>query len=169
MALILEPARPAELDDARSLMRAFLAWHRARHVEDIDLVERYFDQAAFDAELAGLPGKYARPQGRLFIAYVDGKPAGCVALRDLKHGVCEMKRMFVPDAFRGQGIGRALAKRIVAEAKEAGYRIMRLDTSRRQGEAMRLYESMGFLRIAPYYDVTEDVKDWLVFFELALP
>jgi GNAT superfamily N-acetyltransferase len=169
MALILEPARPAELDDARSLMRAFLAWHRARHVEDIDLVERYFDQAAFDAELAGLPGKYARPQGRLFIAYVDGKPAGCVALRDLKHGVCEMKRMFVPDAFRGQGIGRALAKRIVAEAKEAGYRTMRLDTSRRQGEAMRLYESMGFLRIAPYYDVTEDVKDWLVFFELALP
>jgi len=168
MALILEPARPAELDDARSLMRAFLAWHRARHVEDIDLVERYFDQAAFDAELAGLPGKYARPQGRLFIAYVDGKPAGCVALRDLKHGVCEMKRMFVPDAFRGQGIGRALAKRIVAEAKEAGYRIMRLDTSRRQGEAMRLYESMGFLRIAPYYDVTEDVKDWLVFFELVL-
>ena len=168
MALILEPARPAELDDARSLMRAFLAWHRARHVEDIDLVERYFDQAAFDAELACLPGKYARPQGRLFIAYVDGKPAGCVALRDLKHGVCEMKRMFVPDAFRGQGIGRALAKRIVAEAKEAGYRTMRLDTSRRQGEAMRLYESMGFLRIAPYYDVTEDVKDWLVFFELAL-
>ena len=168
MALILEPARPAELDDARSLMRAFLAWHRARHVEDIDLVERYFDQAAFDAELACLPGKYARPHGRLFIAYVDGKPAGCVALRDLKHGVCEMKRMFVPDAFRGQGIGRALAKRIVAEAKEAGYRTMRLDTSRRQGEAMRLYESMGFLRIAPYYDVTEDVKDWLVFFELAL-
>ena len=168
MALILEPARPAELDDARSLMRAFLAWHRARHVEDIDLVERYFDQAAFDAELACLPGKYARPQGRLFIAYVDGKPAGCVALRDLKHGVCEMKRIFVPDAFRGQGIGRALAKRIVAEAKEAGYRTMRLDTSRRQGEAMRLYESMGFLRIAPYYDVTEDVKDWLVFFELVL-
>ena len=168
MALILEPARPAELDDARSLMRAFLAWHRARHVEDNDQVERYFDQSAFDAELASLPGKYARPQGRLFIAYVDGKPAGCVALRDLKHGVCEMKRMFVPDAFRGQGIGRALAKRIVAEAKEAGYRIMRLDTSRRQGEAMRLYESMGFLRIAPYYDVTEDVKDWLVFFELVL-
>lgn len=169
MALILEPARPAELDDARSLMRAFLAWHRARHVEDIDLVERYFDQAAFDAELAGLPGKYARPQGRLFIAYVDGKPAGCVALRDLKHGVCEMKRMFVPDAFRGQGIGRALAERIIAEAKEAGYRTMRLDTSRRQAEAMRLYESMGFQRTAPYYDVTDDVKDWLVFFELALP
>lgn len=168
MALIVEPMRPAELDDVRSLMRAFLAWHRERHVEDSDLIERYFDQAAFEYELASLPGKYARPQGRLLIAYVDGQPAGCVALRDLKDGICEMKRMFVPDAFRGRGIGRALADRIVAEAKEAGYRAMRLDTSRRQGEAMRLYESMGFGRIAPYYAMTDDVKDWLVFFELVL-
>jgi ribosomal protein S18 acetylase RimI-like enzyme len=77
--------------------------------------------------------------------------------------------MFVPEAFRGQGVGRALAERIVAEAKEAGYRAMRLDTSRRQDEAVRLYESMGFRRIAPYYATTDDVKDWLIFFELALP
>lgn len=168
MIRIVEPAQPAELDDARALMRAFLAWHRARHVEDIDLIERYFDQRAFDEELAGLPGKYARPHGRLLLAYVGGKPAGCVALRDLEDGICEMKRMFVPDAFRGQGVGRALAERIVAEAKEAGYRAMRLDTSRRQTEAMRLYEGMGFKRIAPYYAMSDDVKDWLVFFERAL-
>jgi GNAT superfamily N-acetyltransferase len=169
MVLIHEPAQPAELDDVRSLMRAFLAWHRERHAADIDLIERYFDQRAFDEELAGLPGKYARPRGRLLVAYAGGRPAGCVALRSLKDGICEMKRMFVPDAFRGQGIGRALAARIVAEAKEAGYRAMRLDTSRRQDEAMRLYESMGFRRIAPYYAMTDEVKDWLVFFELALP
>ncbi len=169
MVLIHEPAQPAELDDVRSLMRAFLAWHRERHVEDIDLIERYFDQRAFDAELAGLPGQYARPRGRLLIAYVGGRPAGCVALRGLGQGVCEMKRMFVPEAVRGQGVGRALAERIVAEAKEAGYRAMRLDTSRRQDEAVRLYESMGFRRIAPYYATTDDVKDWLIFFELALP
>ena len=168
MALILEPDRPAELDDVRMLMRAFVAWHRARHAEDIDLIERYFDQAAFGAELAGLPGKYARPHGRLLIAYVDGQPAGCVALRDLGHGVCEMKRMFVPDAFRGRGIGRALATRIIVEGRDAGYRAMRLDTSRHQSEAMRLYEGCGFKRIAPYYDLADDVKDWLVFFELAL-
>lgn len=168
MIRILEPVQPAELDDARALMRAFVAWHRARHVEDIDLIERYFDQRAFDEELAGLPGKYARPQGRLLLAYVDGRPAGCVALRELGDGICEMKRMFVPDAFRGRGVGRALAERIIAEGKEAGYRVMRLDTSRRQSEAMRLYEKAGFRRIPPYYPLADDVKDWLVFFELAL-
>jgi GNAT superfamily N-acetyltransferase len=168
MALIVEAVRPAELDDVRWLMRAFVAWHRERHVEDIDLIDRYFDQRAFDDELAGLPGKYARPHGRLLLAHVDGKPAGCVALRDLGDGLCEMKRMFVPEAFRGRGVGRALATRIIVEAREAGYRAMRLDTSRRQSEAMRLYESCGFRRIPPYYDLAADVKDWLVFFELAL-
>ena len=168
MIRILEPAQPTELDDVRALMRAFVAWHRARHVENIDLVERYFDQATFDEELAGLPGKYARPQGRLLLAYLDGKAAGCVALRDLKDGICEMKRMFVPEAFRGRGVGRALAERIIAAGKEAGYRVMRLDTSRRQSEAMALYERCGFKRIAPYYALADDVKDWLVFFELKL-
>ena len=168
MVLIHEPAQPAELDDVRSLMRAFVAWHRARHVADIELIERYFDQRAFDEELAGLPGKYARPGGRVLLAYLDGKPAGCVALRDLGDGICEMKRMFVPEAFRGRGVGRALAERIIAEGKDAGYRAIRLDTSRRQSEAMRRYERAGFRRIPPYYDLTEDVKDWLVFFELAL-
>lgn len=168
MIQIIEPAQPAELDDVRVLMRAFVAWHRARHVEDIELVERYFDQRAFDEELAGLPGKYARPCGRLLLAYLDGRPAGCVALRDLGDGLCEMKRMFVPDTFRGRGVGRALAERIIAEGKDAGYRAMRLDTSRRQSEAMQLYERAGFRRIPPYYDLADDVKDWLVFFELPL-
>ena len=168
MTQIVEPVRPAELDDVRALMRAFVTWHRARHVEDIDLIERYFDQGAFDEELAGLPGKYARPHGRLLLAYLDGKPAGCVALCDLGDGICEMKRMFVPEAFRGRGVGRALAERIIAAGKDAGYRAMRLDTSRRQSEAMQLYERAGFRRIPPYYDLAEDVKDWLVFFELAL-
>jgi GNAT superfamily N-acetyltransferase len=168
MIQVVEPARPAELDDVRSLMRAFVAWHRARHVEDIALIDRYFDQRAFDEELAGLPGKYARPGGRLLLAYVDRKPAGCVALRDLGDGMCEMKRMFVPETFRGRGVGRALADRIIAEGKDAGYRAMRLDTSRRQSEAMRLYENARFRRIPPYYELTDDVKDWLVFFELAL-
>jgi len=111
MALICDAATPSALDDVRSLMRAFVAWHRERHVEDVALIERYFDERAFEQELAALPGKYARPEGRLLIAYQDGHPAGCVALRDLDDGICEMKRMFVPMAYRGMGIGRALAGR----------------------------------------------------------
>lgn len=168
MALIRDAVSRPELDDVRSLMRAFVAWHRERHAEDIALIERYFDQNAFDAELGGLPGDYAPPQGRLLIAYEDACPAGCVALRDLGEGICEMKRMFVPAAFRGLGIGQALANRIIAAARAAGYRRMRLDTSKRQSEARRLYEACGFGRIAPYYDLPADLKDWLVFYELKL-
>jgi GNAT superfamily N-acetyltransferase len=168
MTIVLDAATTTHLDDVRSLMRAFVAWHRERHAEDIALIDRYFDEREFAAELAGLPGTYARPQGRLLLAYHGGQPAGCVALRDLGDAVCEMKRMFVPAEFRGLGAGRALAARVIAEARIAGYRRMRLDTSRRQDEAMRLYEKAGFRRIAPYYDLPDDFKDWLVFFELDL-
>mgnify|MGYP001083902315 CR=1 FL=1 len=168
MVSIFQAATNTELADARSLMRGFLAWHRRRHVEDTALIDRYFDAAAWEAELAGLPGKYAPPRGSLLIAYRGGQPAGCVALRDLGDGVAEMKRMFVPTEYRGLGIGRALADRAIADARKAGYRRMRLDTSRRQKEAIALYESAGFRRIGPYYELSEDLRDWLVFFECDL-
>lgn len=169
MTVIRDAASLTELDDVRALLRAFVAWHRARHAEDIALIERYFDARAFEAELAGLPGKYVRPKGRLLIAHHRGTPAGCVALRDLSGGSCEMKRMFVPVEFRGLGIGRALADRIIADARAAGYQRMRLDTSIRQSEAMRLYETSGFRRIPPYYELPADLQAWLVFFERPLP
>ncbi len=168
MISIFQAATNTELSDVRGLMRAFVAWHRERHVEDLALIDSYFDEAAWEAELAGLPGKYAPPKGSLLIAYRGGQPAGCVALRDLGDHVAEMKRMFVPVAFRGLGVGRALADRVIADARKGGYRRMRLDTSRRQNEAIRLYEASGFTRIPPYYPLSDDLRDWLVFFERSL-
>lgn len=165
MISIFQAATNTELNDVRGLMRAFVAWHRERHVEDIALIDRYFDAEAWEAELAGLPGKYAPSKGSLLIAYRGGQPAGCVALRDLGDNVAEMKRMFVPSAFRGLGVGRALADRVIADARQAGYRRMRLDTSWRQNEAIRLYEASGFTRIPPYYPLSDDLRDWLIFFE----
>jgi len=110
----------------------------------------------FQEELDGLPGKYAAPAGALFLALVrtgvgDSAPAGCVAVRRLAEGVCEMKRLFVRPAYRGLGIGRALAERAVAAGRELGYRSMRLDTLEELRGAVALYEAMGFRRIAPYY------------------
>ena len=157
-----------DLDAVRDLCRAFVAWHRVAHTDDIELIERYFDEEDFEAELAGLPGYYAPPAGRLLLARSDGTPAGCVALRDLGGGDCEMKRMFVPEAFRGQGVGRQLAEALIAEAGWAGYRKMRLDTSHRQAAAMALYESVGFRKAPPYYELPDDLADWLVFFEREL-
>jgi len=179
MTTIEEAASADQLEEVRTLMRAFIAWHRERHREDVDLIDRYFDPVAFEAELRGLPGKYGAPHGRLLLARADGRPAGCVALRSLEvqapmgrpsgpARACEMKRMFVHSEFRGTGIGRALVEAVVADAKALGYMVMRLDTSARQHEAQRLYRSMGFEIIPPYYDLPDDVRAWLVFMERRL-
>jgi len=163
----IQQARAArQLDQVRGLIRDFVGWHRRTHIEDLELIERYFDPIAFEAELAGLPGHYAPPRGDLLLASVGGEPAGCVAMHDLGGGVAEMKRMFVPERFRGLGIGRRLASTIVARGRHAGYRRMRLDTSKRQVAAIELYRDLGFKQVPPYYDLNEELRDWLVFFEL---
>jgi ribosomal protein S18 acetylase RimI-like enzyme len=105
----------------------------------------------FDAELAGLPGAYAAPTGRLLLALVGDQIAGCVAMRPLGNGVCEMKRLYVRSAARGRGVGRALAQAVIAAARDEGYERMRLDTLSQMVEAQPLYESLGFREIEPYY------------------
>jgi len=104
----------------------------------------------FQSELAGLPGKYAAPHGRLLLARVENTVAGCVALRPLSGDACEMKRLFVRPAFRAHGVGRILAERIIAEARSIGYRRMCLDTLPSMGRAQQLYEALGFRDIEPY-------------------
>lgn len=146
MTDIVEPTTLAQLDAVRDLMRAFIAWHRERHVQDLELIDEYFDTAAFEEELRTLPGDYTPPQGRLLLASVQQHPAGCVALRSIDEGYCEMKRMFVYPRFHGQGVGLALARQIIEHAKSAGYRAMRLDTSVRQVEAPGLVRPPGLSR-----------------------
>ncbi len=104
----------------------------------------------FEAELAGLPGKYAPPRGRLLLAWNAADAAGCVALRPIDDDRCEMKRLFVQPGLRGEQLGRGLAERICAEARDAGYRRMCLDTLPTMSSAVRLYESLGFKPVAPY-------------------
>jgi GNAT superfamily N-acetyltransferase len=162
------PKTAAQLDQVRALMRSFIAWHKERHGDDIDLITAYFDDAVFEDELASLPGKYGPPRGQLLLATLDEAPVGCVALREIDCASCEMKRMFVYPQYHGKGVGRTLAEAIIKEARDLGYQVMRLDTSVRQAEANGLYRRLGFQTIEPYYELPEDVRKWLVFMELKL-
>jgi putative acetyltransferase len=106
---------------------------------------------SFDQELASLPGDYAPPEGRLLLATVNGRAAGCVALHRFADGIAEMKRLYVRPEFRGHQIGRRLAEAVISEARAIGYRRMRLDTVVSvMPEAVSLYRSMGFYEIPPY-------------------
>ena len=168
MVQVIDATTPDQLDDARSLMRAFVGWHRVRHAAHLDLIDAYFDPTAYEDELQALPGKYQPPTGALLLATVNGKAAGCVAMRPIDDGCCEMKRMFVYPEFHGKGVGKALAQTVVQRGQAAGFQAMRLDTGILQVEAIGLYEKLGFKKVDPYYQPPKAMKGFLVFMELQL-
>jgi GNAT superfamily N-acetyltransferase len=141
MIKIIQAETEEQIQQTRQLFREYEAWF------GLSLCFQNFNE-----EVTNLPGQYATPEGRLYLALVDGKMAGCIALRKLEEGVCEMKRLFVKEDFRGQKIGAALIEKLIEEARSIGYKKMRLDTyPPKMAKAVNLYESYGFREISPYY------------------
>lgn len=153
--------RSSSVSSASSGVKDFV-FHPAESSEDIAQARELFLEYAqslgfslcfqnFDQELANLPGDYAPPEGRLLLAGLDSQVAGCVALHKLEDGICEMKRLYLRPQFRGKGLGRALADRIISEARQIGYQRMRLDTVEPvMRDAVAMYRKIGFREITPY-------------------
>lgn len=151
---ITEATTDKDLQDAGKLFTEYAA-----------SLEISLDFQGFEKELACLPGSYAPPEGCILLARSHNQLAGCVALRKLEDGSCEMKRLFTRPNFRGMKIGLILCESIIEKARKLGYNKMRLDTLESMHAARALYKSLGFYEIAPYcYNPIEDA----VFMELCL-
>jgi len=113
----------------------------------------------FDSELAALPGKYAPPHGRLLLATVNGRPAGCVALRRFDQTRGEVKRLYVRPQFRGSGLGKALVNALAAEARAIGYAELIADTIPKvMATALTMYERLGFEHVELYSNETPEAQ-----------
>ena len=165
---VIEARTATQLAATASLMRDFIEWCRTRYAARVWAVERYFQPAAVEKELAALGQAYAAPRGAILMAMVNDLPAGCVAFRTIGEGVCEMKRLFIRSPFQGLGLGRMLCEELIATARRRGFRTMRLETGDNQPEALALYRALGFVEIAPYYDPPEDLRPMLIFMERML-
>jgi len=154
-------SRSSSVSSASSVVQGFAVKQAESPAQIVQARELFFEYAQslgfslcfqnFDQELAGLPGDYAPPDGRLLLATYEAQLAGCVALHQLEPGICEMKRLYLRPQFRGKRLGRALADRIIAEARQIGYQRMRLDTVEPvMKDAVAMYRKIGFREIEPY-------------------
>ncbi len=132
-------ATEQDLEDVKQLFREYANFLQ------VDLCFQ-----GFENELAKLPAKYAEPEGAIFLAKIDEKSAACVALWKLEEGICEMKRLYVKPEFQGLGLGKKLTLMLLEEAKNKGYKTMKLDTLKRLQSANYIYHALGFTEIKAY-------------------
>jgi ribosomal protein S18 acetylase RimI-like enzyme len=147
----MEPVTHARIVISQAESSAEIAIVRELFVEYAESLGFSLCFQNFDRELAGLPGDYTPPNGRLLLAKCGAESAGCVALHSLEPGVCEIKRLYIRPQFRGTGMGKMLTNTVISEAKAIGYKKVRLDTVEpKMKNAVGLYRALGFREIAPY-------------------
>lgn len=138
--------------DRRSELIPLYEEYGAMLLETDPVFARSLAQQNYDEEILHLEEKYAPPKGQIYLVFVDGELAGCVGMKPSDDSHAELKRLYVRPAFRGRNHGETLTRRIMDDARKAGYRYLRLDTLPGLKSALKLYRRLGFREIDPYYD-----------------
>ncbi len=164
MLSIVQIETPAQINAVRGLVREFVAFALTQDPSAKDAPAF----SGLEAQLADLPGIFGPPDGAFLLAMVDGAPAGCVALRRDRPGVCEVKRMFVRPAFRGQSLGEALVAALIEKASDLGYRRIVLDSFHTMPSAHHQYRKAGFFDVPPTFELPGNLVGKVVFMQMDL-
>lgn len=162
---IVKARSRTEIGDAASLMRGLYEANKALYHDDLETIENYYRGSWFFEAAPAIPDKYRPPQGDVLVGYLEGRPAGTVAIYQMDDNNCELKSMFVSAEYRGAGVAQALCGKVIELAKDQGYRTVRLTTGVRQKPARRLYEGLGFKRVNPW---DTDPPEGYDYFELKI-
>ena len=166
--LIFLARTASDYDSFAVLVREYVEWCRTRYEHDAWFFEKVFGYQDLDGELQNLATAYGPPNGNTLLVRNGEQVCGGGAFHRLPDGTCEMKRLYVSDRFKGQGIGYRLAEALIAAARADGFSLMRLDTGNLLREATAMYRKLGFKECAPYLEYPEKLLPYLVFMELQL-
>ena len=139
-----------EIEEAALLMRGLVESNKERYPNQTELLDDYYKGSWFLSKSPRVPAEYYPPLGDVMIAYSGSKPVGTVAICRMDNFYCELKSMFVPTAYRGQGVAKALCLEVLSSAKEMGFKVVRLTTGEMQPEARALYMKIGFQLVTPW-------------------
>ena len=159
---------PGDLPAIRDLCRAYRDLLVARNPDTPEIVEAYYEASAYETLLTRLPELHARPDGAIFAGFLDSAVQACGMTHRIDATNCEIKRVYVADTARGQGLGRQIFEAAMARARADGYTRMVLDTMRVLPEAIALYRTLGFTEAAPFYDLDPRFADQILFFGIDL-
>ena len=167
-AIIREASSAHDYEAFLQLINEYVCWLRARYEQDSWINANVLAKPLLTKKLEHLPSIYGASGGRAFVAAQGDEIRGCGAYRRLGDGICEMKRVFVPQRFQGAGLGRRICGAILDSARDDGFRLIRLDTGNLMKEAIALYQSLGFKQCAPYHEYPQRLMPYFMFMELPL-
>lgn len=164
---IVEMKTPEDIEAVRGMIRAYVDWLSATFSEEGDDLAYHYTPERLDAALAEVATSFMPSLCLALVARRDARPVGCISARPLAHGVTELKRLFVLPGERGTGLGRTLVETMIARMREWGYPTVRLDTGVFLTGAIALYRNLGFVEIAPYFDLPPAAQRTTVLMELS--